>query len=99
LLTMYIVVIVSSVLLAGGTVAYMTRRFSEMLKTPIILLMVGGYLLFVGFFLTLFDLFLSGFPIEVAIILVALALFVPAVVIAQITRTKKNSKYLKWAFK
>lgn len=98
-LTLYIVVVIPSVLLAGGTVAYMTRRFSEILKTSIILLMAGGYFLFVSFFLTLFDVFLSNLPIEVAIILVALALLVPAVIITRIIIAKKRSKYLKWAFK
>jgi hypothetical protein len=38
-------------------------------------------------------------PIEGAIILVALAFFIPSVIIAQIMRAKKNSKYLRWAFK
>jgi hypothetical protein len=99
LLTMYIVIVIPSVLLTVGAVVYLRRRFSEMLGALIILLMAGGYFLFAGFFLTLFDVFLSGLPIEVAIILVALALFVPAVVITQIMIAKKNSKYLKWAFK
>jgi hypothetical protein len=99
LLTMYIVIVIPSVLLGVGSVAYLRKRLSEMLKALIVLLMVAVYFLFVSFFLTLFDIFLSGLPIEVAIILVALALFVPAITIVQIMIAKKNSKYLKWAFK
>lgn len=99
LLAMYLVVILPTALVTGGTVVYLRRRFSEMLNALIILLMAGEYLLFVTFFLTLFDIFLSGLPIEVAIMLVALALFFPALMIAQIMRAKRNSKYLRWAFK
>lgn len=99
LLTMYIVVITPAAVVSGVTIACLTRRFSGMLNALIVLLMAGGYMLFVSFFLTLFDVFLSGLPFEVAIILVALALFVPAITIAQMMRAKKSSKYLKWAFK
>ncbi len=107
LLTLYIVVILPSAFVTAGSVVYLRRHFLKMPSTVVlvrdvllgILLGGGGYLLFVGFFLTLFDIFLSGLPIEVAIILVAVALFIPAVIIAQIMRAKKNSKYLKWAFK
>jgi hypothetical protein len=99
LLTMYIAVVIPSVLLTGVTMVYLRRRFSEMLNVLILLLMAAGYFLFAGFLLTLFDVFLSGLPIEGAIILVALALFAPAVIITQIMIAKKKSKYLKWAFK
>lgn len=99
LLTMYVVVVIPTALITGGTVVYLRHRFSEIVNTLIILLMAGGYLLLVTFFLTLFDVFLSGLPIEVAIILVALAFFIPSVIIARLMRAKRNSKYLKWAFK
>jgi hypothetical protein len=106
LLTIYLVIVIPTAFVTGGTVTYLRKRFSETSNTPVlrevllgVLLGGGGYLLMVTLFLTLFDVFLSSLPIEVAIILVALALFVPAVIIAQIMRAKKNSKYLKWAFK
>jgi hypothetical protein len=103
----YLVLVLPAALAAGATVFCFRRRFSEISNSQVILggvllgiLMGGGaYLLIVTLFLTLFDVLLSGLPIEVAIILVALALFVPAVIIAQIMRAKQNSKYLKWAFK
>ena len=107
LLTMYIVLVIPSALVTAVAVVYLRRHFSEVPSTVVvvrdvllgILLGGGGYLLFVGFFLTLFDIFLSGLPFQAAIILIALALFVPAIIIAKTMIAKKNSKYLKWAFK
>jgi hypothetical protein len=99
LLMMYVVVVIPTALATGGTVVYLRRRFSEMLNALIILLVVGGYLLMVTLLLTISGVFLSGLPIEVAIIVMTLTLFVPAVITAQLMRAKKNTKYLKWAFK
>lgn len=85
----YLVLVLPAAVAAGGTVAYLRKRSSDMINTLIILLGAGGYLLFVALLLTLFDVLLYGLPDEVNALLLILAFFGPAIIFSRILRPKK----------
>lgn len=92
---LYLIIFVPTAIAAGTAAAYLKRRFSALLNTLLILSGTGGCFLITTLLLTLFDISVSSSPVEIQVLFMALAFFIPAVIAARTLKIRKINDFMK----
>lgn len=91
----FVMIVLPSIIAVSITIAVLKRRLSGLATGLPALLAVGAALLLSYVLLTLFDVFFATLPLEMQAILMLLAFFVPAIILALIMKTEKVNSYLR----